>query len=83
MRSIFIQPDVIPIRSSLYVDSKGLFETVKTLHESRDYRMRQTVQRIRDSFEGKELDSINWIAGVDNVADALIKKIHNFKKSST
>lgn len=35
--------------------------------------MRQTVQRIRNSFESQELD-VRWIPGKDNVADALTKR---------
>lgn len=35
---------------TLHVDSRGLFDTITTLHNGREYRLRQTVQRIRDSF---------------------------------
>jgi len=60
--------------SQINVDSRGLFDTLTTLHEGRDYRLRQTVQRIRDSFEGKEFDVLRWIKGSTNVADALTKR---------
>lgn len=43
-------------RHYLTVDSKGLFDTIKTLHQCRDYNLKQTVQRIRDSFDSEELD---------------------------
>lgn len=59
----------------LNVDSKGLYETITTLHEGREYRLIQTVQRIRDSFESEELDVIRWVQGFANIADALTK--HN------
>lgn len=43
------------------VNSKGLFETLKTLHEGKDYRPRQTVQCIRDSFDSEEMNSLKWV----------------------
>ena len=71
MRSLFPKTG---IRSEIVVDSKGLFDTISTLHEGREYRLRQTVQRIRDSFESKEVDVIRWIPGIRNVADSLTKR---------
>lgn len=65
--------DVI-IEHELSVDSHGLFDTITTLHDSKEYRLRQTVQRIRDSFESRELDVLRWIRGFLNVADALTKR---------
>ena len=61
-------------RHILHVDSKGLYDTITTLHEGRDYRLRQTVQRIRDSFEAGEVNIIRWIQGKANIADALTKR---------
>lgn len=61
-------------RHVLNVDSKGLYNTITTLHEGRDYRLRQTVQRIRDSFEAGEVDTIRWVQGKANIADALTKR---------
>lgn len=58
----------------LNVDSKGLYDTVTTLHEGRDYRIRQTVQRIRDSFEEKELNVMRWVQGPVNISDALTER---------
>lgn len=58
----------------LNVDSKGLYDTITTLHEGRDYRLRQTVQRIRDSFESQELNAIRWIQGPVNISDGLTKR---------
>lgn len=70
-RSLF--PDR-PLRHKLIVDSKALFETLTTLHQSDDYRLRKTVARIRASFESKELNIVRWIPGIVNVADALTKR---------
>lgn len=61
------------IKHELCVDSRALFDTVTTLHESKEFRLRPTVTRIRDSFESGELDTLRWVAGIDNVADTLTK----------
>lgn len=63
-----------PLKHELNVDSKALWDTITTLHDGKEYRLRQTVQRIRNSFESQELDAIRWIPGKDNVADALTKR---------
>lgn len=67
-------------RHILNVDSKGLFDTITTLHEGKDYRLRQTVQRIRDSFEARELDVLRWVQGRVNIADALTKHSHESQR---
>lgn len=54
-------------------DSKALFDTVTTLHDGKKYRLRQTVQQIRDAFESRELNQIRWIQKHANIADALTK----------
>lgn len=38
-------------RHILMEDSRGLFDTITTLNDEREYRLRQIVQRLRDSFE--------------------------------
>jgi len=58
----------------LHVDSRGLFDTISTLHDGREYRLRQTAQRIRDSFEGKEIDVLRWVPSRQNIADCLTKR---------
>lgn len=60
-------------KSTLVVDSKGLYDTITTLHQGREYRLRQTVQRLRDSFESQEMDALRWIQGHANISDALTK----------
>lgn len=66
--------DGLNIPHVLNVDSKGLYDTITTLHEGREYRLRQTVQRIRDSFEAGDLDTLRWVQGAVNIADALTKR---------
>lgn len=63
-----------PLKHELLVDSKALYETITTLHQPRDYRLRKTVARMRDSFESKELNVVRWIPGIHNFADALTKR---------
>ncbi len=65
---------------TLNVDSKSLFDTITTLHEGREYRLRQTVQGIRDSFESREMDMLRWVEGKVNIADALTKQNANTQK---
>lgn len=57
----------------LYVDARALFDTITTLHEPREYRLRKTVARMRDAFESGELDCVSWIDGKTNLADAMTK----------
>ena len=63
-----------PFQHELLVDSKSLFETITTLHNSGDYRLRKTVARMRDSFESQELNVLRWIPGTENYADAMTKR---------
>lgn len=60
-------------RHILHVDSRGLFDTISTLHDGKEYRLRQTVQRIRDSFESGDIDVLRWIPTGLNFADTLTK----------
>lgn len=83
LRSIFVTAGETPIRNRIFVDSFGLWDTITTLHESREYRLRQTVQRIRDSFESKDLDELVWIPGTKNIADALTKRNTELQKVLT
>lgn len=60
--------------NELLVDSKSLFETITTLHQSGDYRLCKVVACMRDWFESKELIVVRWISGSQNFADVLSKK---------
>lgn len=71
LNSIFMQAS---IRSELFTDSRCLYDTIATLHESKDFRLRATVQRIRNSFDSQELDFMKWIPGTINPVDALMKR---------
>lgn len=62
------------IEHELIVDSKALFDTISTLHEAHEYRLRKTVTMLRDAFESGELDCLRWLNGKHNIADALTKR---------
>lgn len=62
------------IRHILHIDSRGLFDTISTLHDGKEYRLRQTVQRIRDSFEAGDIDVLRWVPTGQNIADGLTKR---------
>jgi len=56
-------------------DDRGHYmKTCLMLHEGKDFRLRPTVQRIRNSFDSQELDFMRWVAGTINPADALTKR---------
>ena len=63
-----------PFPLTLTVDSHGLYSTMTTLHEGKDYRLRPTVSRLGDSFESNEITTVQWIPGGKNLADALTKR---------
>lgn len=58
----------------LIVDSKSLFDTITTQHESKDFRLRQAVRSLRERYELGEISTLRWIAGKANPADALTKR---------
>lgn len=64
----------------LHVDSRGLFDTISTLHDGKEYRLRQTVQRIRDSFESGDIDILRWIPTGMNIADTLTKRCTSIQR---
>jgi len=64
----------LSITHKLHVDSRALYDTITTLNEGKDYRVRQALERIRDSFESCEFDTLRWVPGVLNIADALTKR---------
>jgi hypothetical protein len=43
-----------PVYFELRVDAKSLYDTLTTLYESNNYRLRPTVARLRDSFGAKK-----------------------------
>lgn len=65
------------IKHILTVDANGFHDNISTLHEGREYRLKQTVQRIRDSFESGDVDILRWEQGCANIANAVTKRNMN------
>lgn len=47
------------MKHEFYVDSSTLFDTVTMFHEPREFWLRTTVGRMRDSFESGKLNAMN------------------------
>lgn len=62
------------LRYTFTVDSKGIYDTIKRLHEGKDYILKQTAQMVRDSFESGDIDMLRWVQETSNLADALTKR---------
>lgn len=58
----------------MFVDAREVFDTITTLHEPKEYRLRKTVALMRDAFEAGGLDYVTWVYGNHNLADALTKE---------
>jgi hypothetical protein len=58
----------------LTLDSRGTLDTMATLHEGRNFRLRPTACRLRDAFSSGEINIIRWAPGLKNIADALTKR---------
>jgi hypothetical protein len=58
----------------LTLDSRGTLDTMATLHEGRDFRLRHTVCRLRDAFSSGEINIMRWAPGLKSIADALTKR---------
>jgi hypothetical protein len=73
LRSSFQEPLSRTFESELSIDSKGLYSCIPTLSNNKEYRLRRTVDCIRESFDSGDLDILSWIRGVLNVADGQTK----------
>lgn len=65
----------IPSPKVITTDSNGLYSTIATLNEGREYLLRPTVAKSRTSFETGEITTMQWISGHENINDSLTK--HN------
>lgn len=70
----------IPLLHDLIDDPKELFETLTTLLQSKEYRLRNIFSRIRTLFESQELIAVRWIPGTANYAEALTKRNASLSK---
>jgi hypothetical protein len=57
----------------LTLDFRGILDTMATLHEGGDFRLRPTVCHLRDAFSSGEIIKMRWAPGLKNIADALTK----------
>lgn len=62
--------------------SKALFDIINTIHECRELRLHRTVNMIKNAFESRERDTLTWIAGSMNIADASTKQSVNQSKKN-
>ncbi len=65
--------DSPPLPLVLTVDSLGIYSTITTLHEGKDYRLRQQSLDYGIIRSGGDSD-YTMIAGDSNIADALTKR---------
>lgn len=65
-------PVKLPLVLTIY--SLGLHGTIKTLPKGKDYFLRSTVTRMRDSFKAGEVSVLQCIAGKQNISDALTER---------
>lgn len=63
-------------KQELLTESQALFDTLNTLNDKRQYRLRNTLPRIRKAFEAREIQVLRWAYGTQNYADALTKRNH-------
>lgn len=61
------------MRHKIFVDSRGVFDTITTFHEPRKNRLKRTMENIRDAFEAGYLTGVNWIDGKNNLVDCMAK----------
>jgi hypothetical protein len=59
----------------LTLDSRGTLDTMATLHDERDFRLRPTICHLRDAFSSGEINIMRWAPGFKNIADELTKRI--------
>ena len=58
----------------LIVHSQGLYDTIFTLDEGKEYILGQTVVRTKNSFKAGELDTLRVLPGSVNIAYRLTKR---------
>lgn len=58
----------------LVVDSKSLSDTISSIHKNKEYRLRETVLRLRVAFQSGDTNNIRWVQGKLNFSDALTKR---------
>lgn len=62
------------MKHEVIVDSRALHAAISSENDGKIFRLRTTVEYIRNSFESEELNSLTWVRGLYNFADALTKR---------
>lgn len=60
-------------KKELLVESRECLDTITTLHDPSEDRLRKLFERMREEFESRELPGVKWIHGHANLANALSK----------
>ena len=58
----------------LNINSRSLWDHMTTQHDTHDFRLRQAVRVLRESFERNDINLMRWVSGKSNPADALTKR---------
>lgn len=58
----------------ILTDSRGLLDTIYTLHESKDYCIHKNVQRVGQFFDSVDLIYTVWTPGTKKLAEYLTKR---------
>jgi len=69
---------VIPIYG--FIDSNQLFQSISSVKQPLDMRMRLDIAGIRETVSSGEVDNITWIPTREMLADSLTKKNSDIKK---
>lgn len=62
-----------PWKQLLLADSLGMLNTIKTMHERKDYLLCRTVHKIWNAFDGEEIDVLDWIRWKASLVDEMTK----------
>ena len=71
--SILQRLDLPPCKMVVCTDSLSLYQCLVQLGTTTEKRLMIDIMALRESYEGREIDEIRWIAGADNPADAMTK----------
>jgi len=74
-RTVYKNVTDVNLPITLIVDSDGLHKSLATQSTPRDMSMLADVHSLRLDYESKLIDSVCWIQGTKNPADALTKPL--------
>lgn len=77
IKQITEQLSLTPIPIIVCTDSYSLYDLLVKLGTTKEKRLMIDVMALRQSYERRELQEVQWINGNDNPADALTKSSPN------